>query len=97
MILFLTHNKVSSSQPVIDHIAVSHQFFTATLSIAQEQLDSMVAEIKTSAAADEYLESFEHTIRHDMLMIGSISAEQVELHEKALKEHKIKQQQLEVC
>ena len=35
-------------------------------------------------------------MRHDVLLIGSLSAEQVELHEKALKENRIKQQELEV-
>ena len=56
----------------------------------------MLTELKTSKAADEYLESFKQTVRHDLLMIGSISADQVQLHEQAMKESKIKEEQLQV-
>jgi len=60
------------------------------------QVDSMLEDFKTCQTTEEYLDSFEQTVRHDVLLIGSLSAEQVELHEKALKENRIKQQQLEM-
>lgn len=56
----------------------------------------MLEDFKSCQTTDEYLDSFEQTVRHDVLLIGSLSAEQVELHEKALKENRIKQQELEV-